>query len=445
MRSRHCFLVVPMASAAARSSACGSRLLLALLVALALNACREHAGGASDAAPSASASSAAPRLPGSAASAQPTASTAPAGGTASVAVGGDALPGEPLPIDELRRLMAELSEPDADFFSDNYVTNETSYLQVAERLSRHVPPGGAYLGVGPEQNFTYLALTRPQLAFIVDIRRGNLVLQLLYKAVFDLARTRSEFLTLLVGRPYDETVPLDPTASVAAVIAHAERLAPTKTSCDEIRERLRARIEQGYGIALSAKDQRELRSAQRAFCQRGLDLRFELKENSSRRYPPLRDLLAATDPEGQQRGFLASEEAFRFVQRLERENRVIPIVGDFAGKHALPAVAAELRRRALTVNVFYVSNVEQYLFENGVWHQWVANISALPTDDRSLFLRCYLDQGRSHPHQLEGHRTATVLQRIADFLERQRTRPYRSMWAVSTDEWVEGAAADAGR
>src|SRR5262245_60729277 len=78
-----------------------------------------------------------------------------------------------------------LSEPNGPFFSDNTISNETSYLQVATALAKHAKHDGAYIGVGPEQNFTYIALTRPKLAFIVDIRRQNMVLHLLYKAIFE--------------------------------------------------------------------------------------------------------------------------------------------------------------------------------------------------------------------------------------------------------------------
>jgi hypothetical protein len=72
----------------------------------------------------------------------------------------------------------ELSEPDGTFLSDNLVSNEQSFLQVVPQLRASVQPGGAYLGVGPEQNFTYIATTRPAVAFIIDIRRGNLLLHL---------------------------------------------------------------------------------------------------------------------------------------------------------------------------------------------------------------------------------------------------------------------------
>ena len=107
------------------------------------------------------------------------------------------------------------------------------------------------------------------------------------------------------------------------------------------------------------------------------------------------------------RGFLASEEAFRFVQAMESEGRIVPVVGDFAGDSALPGIAAYLAREKLTVSAFYTSNVEQYLLEPKVWAKWARNVAALPTDDRSLFIRAYLDQGRRHPKELTGHRTAT--------------------------------------
>ena len=43
--------------------------------------------------------------------------------------------------------------------------------------------GGVYVGVGPNQNFTYIAAIRPELAFIVDIRRQNLLEHLLFKVL----------------------------------------------------------------------------------------------------------------------------------------------------------------------------------------------------------------------------------------------------------------------
>ena len=338
-------------------------------------------------------------------------------------------------------IVRALSEPGAAFLSNNLVSNETSYLQVAPDLARIARPGGAYLGVGPEQNFTYLAIARPELAFLVDVRRENLLLHLLYKAAFAEAATRSQFLALMIGRPWDAASDPGAEASIEAVVAHATRAPPDEAAFAAAHARLLARIERALGARPDTSDRGALEAAHRAFFKDGLDLRFELAA-SGRRYPRLGDLLAATDPEGRQAGFLASEAPFRFVQRLEREDRVIPVIGDFAGDRALPGVAAEIRRRGLTVSVFYVSNVEQYLFDPGVWTRWTRNVAALPTDEASLFVRAYLDQGRRHPAELPGHRTATVLQPIQAFLAHDNASRYRSFWSVATD--AAPSSADAG-
>ncbi len=339
----------------------------------------------------------------------------------------------PLTAAEFRQLTGMLSERNAKFFSDNFLSNETSYLQIAADLTRETSPGGVYLGVGPEQNFTYIALSRPALAFIVDIRRDNLILQLLYKALFDQARDRAHFLALLIGREYGDADALSEHATLEQILTRVAVLPRDEKTFLAVHTALRERIERRYGFELSQADKRSLRQAHQAFFKDGLDIRFKLKEKSFRRYPTYRQLSAQADPQGKQLGFLASEQSFRFVQQMQRSNLIIPVVGDFAGDHALPAIASYLKRKHLVVAAFYVSNVEQYLLQNGVWWKWLRNIGQLPTDDRSVFIRCYLDQGRSHPSQMKGHRTTTVLQRMAAFKERQKKKPYRTMWQVSTD------------
>jgi len=324
-----------------------------------------------------------------------------------------------------------LSEPDGPFFSDNTISNETSYLQVAGPLAKLASPGGAYIGVGPEQSFTYIALTRPKLAFILDIRRQNMILHLLYKAIFEEATSRSHFVALLLGRPHDAAGAPGEGAGIDAVLAHAEKNAPDKAGFAAAHARLRERI--ALQIPLDAGDKKTLEIVHRSFLDGQLELRFELKPKSSRRYPTLREILTRKDPEGKQSGFLANEGAFRFVQTMEKEGRIIPVVGDFAGDRAMPGIAAEIKKQGLTVSAFYVSNVEQYLFEPGVWPKWARNVAALPIDEKSLFIRAWLDQGKGHPQQLEGHRTATLLQRVADFEERQARKPYTSWLTVATD------------
>ena len=98
-------------------------------------------------------------------------------------------------------LVKDLSEPAGFFRSNNFVSNEVPYQSVIPELRGIVGTGGVYLGVGPDQNYTYIAATRPRLAFILDIRRQNMLQDLLYKSIFELYADRVEFLSRLFSRP----------------------------------------------------------------------------------------------------------------------------------------------------------------------------------------------------------------------------------------------------
>ena len=101
---------------------------------------------------------------------------------------------------EFWKIVTDSSEPNGYFRSDNLTSNELWFQHVIPDLLRRTRPGGVYLGVGPEQNYTYMAAVKPSMAIIFDIRRGNLDLQLMYKALFELAPDRAEFVSLLFSR-----------------------------------------------------------------------------------------------------------------------------------------------------------------------------------------------------------------------------------------------------
>ena len=102
---------------------------------------------------------------------------------------------------ELWSLSAELSEPGGYFRSENLLSNETGFQAVIPALRERIKPGGVYLGVGPEQNFTYIVALQPKIAFIVDIRRGNMIEHLMYKALIETSSDRADFLSKLFSRP----------------------------------------------------------------------------------------------------------------------------------------------------------------------------------------------------------------------------------------------------
>lgn len=330
--------------------------------------------------------------------------------------------------------MTELSEPGGAFISDNYISNETSYLQVAAALANRSRPGRAYLGVGPELNFTYIALTRPALAILVDIRKDNQLLHLLYKAMFGRAQSRSHFLALLLGRRWSKEGDPGPQASIEQVMAHASSVQATKEEYQRLHAELLADVARVLGTPLSDAELAKLDAAHVTFHDGGLDLAFRLSKGSTRKYPPLRDLLSSEDPSGKYSSFLSTEHAFRTVKKLHEANRVLPIVGDFAGTRALARVARELTERNLVVGTFYVSNVEQYLLgKRDTWSRWMSNLHALPADAHSLLVRAYLDQGEPHALAMKGHRTTTVLQSLVRVRLQQDDDEGRSLLQLSSE------------
>src|SRR6202171_365485 len=99
------------------------------------------------------------------------------------------------------RMIVDFSEPGGLFPSDNFISNETTYQEVIPELRKRASSDGAYLGVGPDQNFTYITALRPRIAFIIDIRRQNMIEHLLYKAIVEISDDRDDFLPRLFPPP----------------------------------------------------------------------------------------------------------------------------------------------------------------------------------------------------------------------------------------------------
>jgi hypothetical protein len=103
--------------------------------------------------------------------------------------------------------------------------------------------------------------------------------------------------------------------------------------------------------------------------------------------PSYWQLMTATDSAGVMRSYLASEAAFAFLKDLQSRNLVVPVVGDFGGPKAIRAIGQYLKARGAIVGAFYLSNVEQYLRQDGKWNTFCQNVAALPLDPSSTFIR----------------------------------------------------------
>ena len=300
---------------------------------------------------------------------------------------------------EFWRLVVEFSEPGGYFQSDNLVSNERPYQNVVPAL-KQLPRGGVYLGVAPEQNFTYIAALEPRLAFILDIRRGNLVAHLMYKALLELSPERADFLSRLFSRR--RPAGLSKTSSVHELFAaYDDANEPDAAYYKENLKAVADQLTKVHGFELGAEDLVQLDAIFGMFFQHGPGLTYASSQGrGGRNMPSYAELQMGMDLDGQSRAFLASEESYGVLRTMEQKNLIVPIVGDFAGPKALKAIGRYLADQGATVTAYYTSNVEQYLFQNGVWQSFYANVATLPVDERSTFIRSARGQNVLDPIQL---------------------------------------------
>jgi hypothetical protein len=284
------------------------------------------------------------------------------------------------------KLMTDLSEPNGNFRSDNLVSNEIRFQWVIPELVGTVRPGGVYLGVGPEQNFTYIAAMRPKMAFILDVRRGNVDLHLMYKALFELSADRADFVSRLLSRKRPDG--LTTTSTAAEIFGAFAAVDPNEGFAAETLASIRNRLVTEHRFPLTGADLGRIEAIHRVFLLAGTRIQYSPYGSfGGTVQPTYADLMAATDEAGQARSFLASEQVFALVQDLERRNLIVPVVGNFAGPRTLRAIGTYVRRNAARVSTFYVSNVEEYLRQDGVWRAFCGNLAALPIDENSAFIR----------------------------------------------------------
>lgn len=312
-------------------------------------------------------------------------------------------------------LIEQLSEPGGYFDSDNLISNESSYLHVLGRMRQLGVRGGAYIGVGPDQNFSYIAHVRPEVAFLIDIRRDNLLHHLFYKALFQLSRNRIEFLCLLFGRPLPEDPARYEGRRVEDLVDYIDDTPARVELFETAAQRIRA-VVPTWGYRVSDQDLDTIRRIHAAFFRAGLDLRFTSRGRAPRTYyPNYRDLILATDLALRQGNYLAIEENFRFVKEMQAQHRIIPVVGDLAGPHAMRAIGREIERRNLFVSAFYTSNVEYYLMIDGIFEQYAANVATLPHRPESVIIRSYFGRGFAHPQNVSGSYATQLLERFETF------------------------------
>jgi hypothetical protein len=324
---------------------------------------------------------------------------------------------------EFWQLVGRFSEPDGYFDSDNLVSNEDGFQAIIPELTSTIRPGGVYIGVGPDQNFTYILAARAKAAFITDVRRGNLHVHLLYKALFELSPDRGDFLARLFGRRRPPGLGSHSTA--AEMLTAYRGVAADRALQAETARAVADRLTGRGRFPLRPEDMPAIASIHAEFMAAGPDLRF-VSSRGGNWYPTFMDLQTATDRRGLAHGYLASEAQYIRLRDLQRSNLIVPVVGNFGGVRALREIGRYLKANGETVSVFYTSNVERYLFRDGLWDDFAANLAALPIDASSTLVRSCFDSCSSAGDS----RSVTLLDSLKDLLVAVDAGRVRTYWDV---------------
>jgi hypothetical protein len=325
------------------------------------------------------------------------------------------------------RIIETFSEPSGYFNSENLVSNEDTFQSVIPALVETVGPGDVYIGVGPDQNFTYIAAIDPGMSFIPDLRRGNLHVHLMYKALFELSADRAEFVARLFSRP--RPADLGQASTARDLFLAYQKVAPDSRFHDANRRAILEQLTVRRKFRLQGGDEAGIAYAYSQFFAGGPAMTFVSSAGGrNRSYPTFETLQLAADAAGVTHGYLASEAAFQRVKSQQERNLVIPVVGNFAGAKALPAIAAYVREHDAKVTAFYTSNVELYLFQDKLWDQFRANVARLPIDATSTFIRSCFNTCSSPG----GSRSVTLLDSISGLLADAASGRIRSYWDVLT-------------
>jgi hypothetical protein len=285
---------------------------------------------------------------------------------------------------EFWRMVTDFSETGGDYQYENFVSNEISYQEVIPELSRLAKPGGVYFGVASEQNFTYIDVLRPKVAFIFDVRRQNTLLLLMYKALFEKADNRADFVSLLFSRK--RPAGLDANSSVDALFQAFAEAKPDPQLYAATLKDIKDRLTRQHRFALSADDEQKIEYIFNVFFRGGPRMDYGFASTAPNPYVPSYHMLAvATDGRGKNWVYLAREESYKRIREMQQKNLIVPLVGDFTGVKAIRTVSQYVKDHGSTVSVFYISNVEDYI--QSKWSAYLSNLAALPTDNSTLLIR----------------------------------------------------------
>jgi hypothetical protein len=294
------------------------------------------------------------------------------------------------------KLVTDMSEPGSYFrIVDNFTSNEMEVGQLFTMIRQQKVSGGVFLGVGPEQNLSYIAAIRPQMAFLFDIRHQALLQHQMFKAIFELSPDRADFIAMLFAKP--RPAKLDSTTEIRAMW-DAFWYIPTDTALARTNyARISGHLTTTHGFTLTPEEALTMKNVYDSFIAYGPMITTNGPPGVGRGGNNANTFADMTgysyDVSGLPQSFLSSEDNYRYLRGMNLGNLIVTLTGDFGGPKAIRAVGDYLKAHDGTVSAFYVSNVEQYLFMDGKESQFYANVATLPVTETSIFIRPYSMRG----------------------------------------------------
>jgi hypothetical protein len=243
---------------------------------------------------------------------------------------------------------------------------------------------------------------QPKIAFITDIRRQNMLELMMYKALFEMAPDRADFISLLFSRKRPPDLAANATADALfyayrSVVEDPELFQKNLQAIKDL-------LVKTHKFPLDAEDLTGIEKVYGVFYDNGPSVNYNSGGGGPGGYGRFggyggfagmtyADLMTANDQQGmnsstgKNRSFLASEPNYQYIRDMEAKNLIVPLVGDFAGPRAIRAVGGYAKEHGANVTTFYLSNVEQYLFMDGVEAKFYKNVETLPLDATSTFIR----------------------------------------------------------
>ncbi len=214
---------------------------------------------------------------------------------------------------------------------NSYLTTNEPDLHLWEPFVHNI--GGAYVGVGADQNYSLVAAAKSQFAWLFDYDPMVVKLHIVLRAVILASPTAKDFVDAFAPGNYAKTKDVVANGTPAADKDGALRL---------------------------LQGSREL-----------------LYTDYSKR-------LKTPDGPRKTYDWLTNAESYRYVRLLYQQGRILPLKGNLLTDKILPSIGKAAKAIAVPVRIFYTSNADD---QWKLTPQFRTNVLGLPFDDRSVWLR----------------------------------------------------------